>query len=162
MRHFLLICIASIYLFATPQLGETFIVDKKRYQIHENPLSSYIYDKKIEFAGTCSACWRGYHGTWKMEDDYLYIINLIECTCSSDEKEIPLSKLFPKQKAKKVKAIWFTGTITISKGRVVNHTDIDHMPIYENDILFSFKNGKLIERKVVLNKSKAQIFLNKQ
>ena len=60
-----------------------------------------------------TACWRGYVGTWKIEDDWLYLVALQEGHPRTGE--IPLEKVNAKW-VSPVKAIWFTGTIKIGKG----------------------------------------------
>ena len=116
----------------TLQIAERMIYNGQEYQLHTEPLKSYLYEHPIKRPGPthsfCTACWRGYVGHWAIEDDKLYLVEL-------DSFEIPhrnaLDDLFPDQE--KVFAEWFSGTI---------HTTLDDMYMY---LEFKFENGCLIE-----------------
>jgi hypothetical protein len=79
-----------------------------------------------------TACWRGYVGTWKIENDELYLVALQEGHPRTGA--IPLNKVNPDW-ISPVKATWFTGTIQIGKGggrgKVVTGT-------------LEIKNGKVV------------------
>ena len=116
----------------TVQIAEKLIYDGQTYELHTEPLRSYLYKHPIERISdtyiVSTNCWRGYVGHWSIEDDKLY---LVELDCLEFPHRNALDKLFPGQK--KVFAEWFSGTIS---------TTLDDMYMYFE---FEFKKGKLIE-----------------
>ena len=144
----------STILFATAQMGDLMIINGEKKMIFSNPLDGYISKHKIEIknTGVCSACWRGYIATWDVIDGYLYILGLDECTCSPNDKPIPLKKIFPHIKGDKVKAIWYSGEIRIPLGKQLEYVHGGYMSKYEKDLFFKFKNGKLIGKRVMDNR----------
>lgn len=64
----------------TAQIGEKLYYDGIKYSMAAEPLDQYLENNKIEQEkySRCSACWRGYLGTWKIQDDKLYLIELEE------------------------------------------------------------------------------------
>ena len=57
---------------------------------------------------------RGYHATWEIRDDTLYLVKL---RLGCDEfRDVPLSLLFPGQRSP-VPASWFTGQLTLTTTR---------------------------------------------
>ena len=115
----------------TLQIAEKLTYNGKKYDLHTEPLKSYLYKHPIE-RPSCTrtfstACWRGYVGHWAIEDNKLYLVEL-------HSFEIPhrnaLDDIFPGQQ--KVFAEWFSGTI---------HTFSDKMYMY---LEFKIENGCLV------------------
>ena len=79
----------------------------------------------------CTACYRGYIGTWEISDKEFYLRS-VEVMVPGGRTKLPLKPVFPDCK-EKVLADWFTGQLTIpiegSKGMM-------H--------LFVIKNGEVI------------------
>ena len=117
------------------------------------PLSSFLenLNEKRPLFPVSSGCWRGYVGTWLIEDDKLYLIgfqgyarikpNIIE--------PVDLSYIFPGKT--KVFASWFTGELRIPDGEVLQNIVADYYPIYEIDKFLEFKQGRLIGKRMVDN-----------
>ena len=143
--------------FATAQFSDSLIYKGEKLTIFSNPLESYFNPENPKsdkiFVYSCSACWRGYIATWKIEDGYLYLTKLVQGTCSSDAPEIPLSIIFPKQEVP-VKATWFSGTLRIPQGKQLLYVHMGYGSIYEKEIILTFENGKLTEENVVDNTGK--------
>ena len=116
----------------TRQIAEKLTYNGKKYDLHTEPLKSYLYEYPIERPGRthsfCTACWRGYVGHWAIEDDKLY---LVELDCLELPPRNALDDLFPGQE--KVFAEWFIGTIS---------TTLDDMYKY---LEFKFEKGMLVE-----------------
>ena len=115
----------------TLQIAEKLTYNGKKYDLHTEPLKSYLYKHPIE-RPSCTrtfstACRRGYVGHWAIEDNKLYLVEL-------HSFEIPhrnaLDDIFPGQQ--KVFAEWFSGTI---------HTFSDKMYMY---LEFKIENGCLV------------------
>ena len=116
----------------TLQIAEKLTYNGKKYDLHTEPLKSYLYKHPIERTSDTyivrSNCWRGYVGHWAIEDDKLF---LVELDCLELPRRNALDKLFPGQK--KVFAEWFSGTI---------HTFSDKMYMY---LEFKIEKGHLVE-----------------
>ncbi|MCP3873927.1 MAG: hypothetical protein GY699_12315 [Desulfobacteraceae bacterium] len=144
-------------VYATAQFGDLLVYKGETVSIFSNPLESY-FDKKNPrpdnlFQFTCTACWRGYIATWKIDDNYLYLMKLVEGTCSSNAEEIQISKVFPGSNGP-VKATWFTGTIRIPQGKELEYIHMGYRSKYEKDLFITFENGKLIKEILVDNTKK--------
>lgn len=161
MRQFLILImvllIANSKVFATAQFGDRLIYKGKTVSIFSNPLEAYFNvkhprpDKLFRFS--CTACWRGYIATWKIDDNYLYLIKLVEGTCDTNAKEIQLSKIFPDGEGP-IKATWFTGTLKIPLGKELVYVHMGYGSIYEKDLFLIIENGKLIRENLVDNTKK--------
>ena len=117
----------------TLQIAEKLTYNGKKYDLHTEPLKSYLYKHPIERLNRTQTifstnCWRGYVGHWAIEDDKLF---LVELDCLELPRRNALDKLFPGQK--KVFAEWFSGTI---------HTFSDKMYMY---LEFKIEKGHLVE-----------------
>ena len=117
----------------TVQIAEKLIYNGQKYDLHTEPLKSYLYKHPIERLNRTQTifstnCWRGYVGHWAIEDNKLYLVEL-------HSFEIPhrnaLDDIFPGQQ--KVFAEWFSGTI---------HTFSDKMYMY---LEFKIEKGHLVE-----------------
>jgi hypothetical protein len=144
--------------FATAQFPYYLIYKGEELPIFSNPLEAYLktmdYPRHDEiFVSSCSACWRGYVATWKIEDGYLYLTKLVEGTCSSNAKEIPISIIFSKQKAP-IKATWFSGTLRIPQGKQLRYVHMGYGSIYEKEIILTVENGKLTKENIIDNTKK--------
>lgn len=103
-------------VFATQQVPEVLVYNGTTNDMYSTPLESFFSAEKPKVfleKPSSTACWRGYVGTWKIEDDQLYLVALQEGDPRTGA--IPLDKVSPKW-VSPVKAMWFTGTIQIGKG----------------------------------------------
>ncbi len=142
----------------TAQIGDRIFINDKEYSLACEPLSSYLYDNKIEklFKVISTACYRGYFATWKIEDKKIYLLN-IESPWSLKrnnqiEIEEPVSameKLFPGQT--KVFASWVNGRLKINSGELLEYVHMGYESVYETDIYLWFENGVLKDEKIVYN-----------
>jgi hypothetical protein len=143
--------------FATGQMSDHLLYKGETVMIFSNPLESYFDkdhprpDKLFRFS--CTACWRGYVATWKIEKDELYLVKLDEGSCDENPKKIPLKKVFPEAKDS-VKATWFSGVIRIPQGKQLMYVHMGYGSIYEKDLFLTFEKGKLIKEEIVDNTKK--------
>ena len=90
----------------TAQIGDCIYIDNKEYTLACEPLSSYLYDNKVEklYTAVNTACYRGYWASWKLFEGKIYLID-IESPCKlksrkgndSNEPISAMQKLFPGQ-----------------------------------------------------------------
>ena len=138
-KYFILIILIliSTRAFATAQFGDGLVYKGETVSIFSNPLESFFNKENPRpndlFKPRCSACWRGYVATWKIENGYLYLIKVVEGSCGSNPKEIEISKVFPKGNPP-IKATWFTGTIRIPKGKRLLYVHSGYRSIYEKEL----------------------------
>jgi hypothetical protein len=134
----------STILYGTDQLPEIFMY-KKHHEFYYSgggfgrgyplyPLSKYkAYRDKInmgtngEISGASQStdCYRGYQGTWKIEDNTLFLSELKK-GCYDDENIIDLKEIFGSKYTKHgLKAFWITDTITLTN-EPINVSTICH------------------------------------
>lgn len=160
----------------TAQTSEEFIYKGRTYQgIYSEPLRQYLNSKGIQdgFISICSANWRGYSGTWLIENDKLYLKDFSggirykldptdqSAFAKSEIRSVGLSYLFPNQK--KVFADWYTGEIAIVPeviGTIDHH--FNNEVIYRKIIHLTFQNGILINERIERNQLTFRQRLNYQ
>lgn len=155
---YLLTCCLTLLPTTTMQVKETLKYDGKEYAIYELPLSPWLAEypkKRKHFTSICSACWRGYHGTWKISEKTLFVDEL---TQADFETKIALddffsTDFFPLEKGP-IKAEWFTGVIRLGDGKKLKD-GMGWFPlgiVYEKDIYFTIKKGTVVSKNVVNNR----------
>ena len=135
---------------ATAQASDRLIYKGEPVSIFSNPLESFFdasHPRPYLPAGS-TACWRGYVATWKMENDYLYLVKIQNCT--SEKEEIPLSMIFP-DRTKPVRADWFSGTLRIPQGKMLRYVHMGYGSIFEQDVFLAIEKGRLVSEQVVDN-----------
>ena len=132
----------------TAQACETIIYANEQNSLASLPLDSYLASKKLKpFKYTNTGCWRGYVGSWKIQDDKLFLIDL---TGTNEQGEtLRLSSLFPNKA--EVFANWFSGELRIPQGKIIKFVHGGFMSIYEKDIFLELKEGVIVGQKVVDN-----------
>lgn len=110
------------------------------------------------FSGTSPNCWRGYQAIYKIENDSLFVTNIIECH-SLDLKKRNLknyiSEIFgDKVENNKVFIDWFSGSLSFPIDKSDNKI-IRFDGVFENIYMFEkvlkIKNGSVINIKNVQN-----------
>jgi hypothetical protein len=133
----------------TAQIGEVLIYNEKQYGMATTPLSSYLINRRdLTLDSPHSACWRGYVGTWEIQENRLYLLDFrrfIEGSLESD-----LQFLFPEQD--KVFAHWFTDTIRLPMGECIYYSHSGYDSVFEKDVFLEFRDGVLISEKEVKNR----------
>lgn len=127
----------------TEQVKEKLIYNGQEYRLVTEPLRPYLEKNKIEFEAPHTACWRGYYGSWLIENDKLYLTELTAyAKIGSNERrtfngvEVGLEYLFPNQD--KVFAEWFSGELFIPYG------DSRYGVIYENELFIKIESGNVV------------------
>jgi len=122
----------------------------KRYSLRSLPLDSYFSDAhpKPDFGAItlsfCSACWRGYVGSWEIDGDQLLLIDIL---LPFSESEQSLLHLVSAQKPPIV-ANWYTGELRLQKGEPLRY-DFDWSAIYEEEIVFNVERGVIVSSHIV-------------
>lgn len=126
----------------TPQIGEVFLMNQEQYFVDEQPLHQYFIklNHPPYFTPPSPTCWRGYYGKWELKDDELYLINFRGYL--EGFEEVDISYLFPRQS--EVFASWYSGTIKVPQGKVIQWNDTLNASIYEEYLHLTFENGILV------------------
>lgn len=114
-RYFVLLLLALPSVsFATQQIREVFITDEISVGIDTKPLE-FLYTHEeihlmLDTEDWCSANWRGYKGTWELQNGELYLTSLVKGACNNNPPLVDPVLFFGEQEYP-VKAKWFSGQI---------------------------------------------------
>lgn len=113
------------------------------------PLEPYLacLQERPPFHATPTCLERMYIGTWRIENDRLYLFEV-----QAHDREgnaITLGHLFPGSTAP-VWAAWFSGVLCCPQGKRLKTILLGFESIYEADLLLSIERGKLVgvEKKI--------------
>jgi hypothetical protein len=80
----------TLNVFGTIQIPDLLIYNGDTILIESYPLESYFNDQNLRpdsiFFKDClsTACWRGYQAIWKIENDRLFLVSILDC-CADDK-----------------------------------------------------------------------------
>lgn len=147
----LMCCVASA-VYATSQVPEKLLYGGTTNDMYSTPLEAcfsadnpkpkVFYERR-----SSTACWRGYVGTWKIEDDWLFLVALQEGHPRTGQ--ISLATVNPEW-ISPVKATWFTGTIRLGRGKVLRG-GMGFSEKREIDVFLDIKDGKVVSIRQVDN-----------
>lgn len=134
----------------TAQISEKLLFEGEKHAMCTNPLGDYgaLGGELPRFASNCTALWRGYVGTWEIIGDRLYLIELSGELDSGHEAD--LETVFPGY-GERVFAHWYSGTIRLPQGKMLEYIHMGYGSTYERDLLLEFKKGVLTSRRVKVN-----------
>lgn len=134
----------------TAQIREAIIIEGRECRLAREPLEGYFTDANpkpdLSCLSSCSACWRGYHGTWDIEANRLRLIKLSEFATGKD-----LWKWFMKDRQPPVDADWYTGVLRIERGEMLWYIHGDYLSVFERDEYIVVVDGKVLSRFEVTN-----------
>ena len=143
-------CPARNKTTVTAQIGEKIYYQGQGYSMCSEPLHDYfsLGGEKPDFMSPSTALWRGYTGTWEIVNDRLYLIELaghleggFECT---------LETIFPGF-PDRVFAHWYSGTLRIPEGKMLEYVHQGYGSTYERDIKIKISRGCVTDLEVVTN-----------
>lgn len=131
----------------TAQCRERLIYNGEEYYLATEPLASYLIKHDIRFIAPHTACWRGYIGSWLIEDNKLYLVDLKANISEGNkkfgaDKEVGLDFLFPGQT--KVFANWYSEVIRIPHGKMMKYVHQGYASLYEKELFLRFESGILV------------------
>lgn len=146
----LLVCLLAGTAWATRQFPEMLVYNNTTYDMYTTPLEALFPAGKTKTfvpRPPSTACIRGYVGSWKIEDDRLFLIALYDGT--PHRSVIPLTKI-DLQWVSPVKADWFSGILRLGSGRILSRAmGVD--ATREKEIYLDVKNGRVISSRHVHN-----------
>jgi hypothetical protein len=133
----------------TAQIGEILILDGKELTMATEPLEVYLnkMEERPEFFAYMSALWRGYVGTWEIDNNKLFLLDIDGFVYPGNKRG--MDYLFPGQS--RVFANWFNGVIRVPQGKLLHYIHQGYGSIHENDILMFFEKGVLKKREIRTN-----------
>ncbi len=137
----------------TAQFSEHLIYQGKELTLCTQPLGPFLKfsGSTLKFEATCTALWRGYVGTWAIENDRLYLVKLSgSVVADGQEQEVGLEALFPGY-PDGVFAHWFTGELRCPSGALLNYVHGGYGSTYELDTFFRVQRGVVLEERTVVN-----------
>lgn len=148
---FIIFVVFGNKLFATAQFPDILIEGTDTTWITCNPLEVYFEQKGARKIGSldldsgdhCTALWRGYVATWRLENDSLFLIRIQTDYCGTPT-EVSLMTEFG---TNRVFASWLNSQIVRPVGELLHYIHMGYMSIYEADKYYSFTNGILQETK---------------
>ena len=140
-------------MFATAQIPDFLEYKGKTYKMHTNPLDYYFTKdnpRPKDFGKfRCTACWRGYVAIWELKNKILYLKEVLE---GDNHGPDILKELFKDSKGP-VKAIWYSGTVSIPQGKRLKYVHMGYRSKYEKELKLQFEKGKLIKEWTIENKA---------
>lgn len=141
-------------LLATAQVPDKLVFQGETNSLFANPLEQYLQGKDrpavLKGGVMSTACWRGYMATWQIDKDRLHLLKVEKMyhkektgdDIDLEWREVPLKELIPGQKAP-IFAEWFTGTLTVPKGKRLRYVHMGYASVYEKEIRIKIARGKV-------------------
>ena len=146
----LFVCLLASTANATRQFPEVLVYNNTTYDMYTTPLEAlFPAGKTRAFVSrpSSTACARGYIGSWKIEDDGLFLMALHDGT--PHQNTIALNKVDPKW-VSPVKADWFSGTLRLGSGKILSRAmGVDERR--EKEVYLDIENGTVISIQEVDN-----------
>ena len=134
------------------------------------PLESYIAlvhgvdgsgTPRSPFRGldTWSSLWRGYIGHWAICQDRLYLLGLFRPTWGKPghplrRRRLEMGLIFPGFE-KRVFAHWYSGTLRVLDGEMLNYSHGGYMSVFERDLLIEVEQGVVTGTRIKDNRPTA-------
>lgn len=135
---------------ATAQIPEEIVLDGQRQPLFSEPLQDYLKASgrgpqfvRLLSNARCTGSWRNYRGSWEVRGKRLLLQGIVTSPC--DEKPIPvdLNELFP-ESPKPVPASWYTGTLVVPVGKVVECVHMGYETKFEGYLVMDVVNGEVV------------------
>ena len=137
----------------TAQFTEILHLRGEKLSLCSQPLDGYLDSaaNPIKFEATSTALWRGYVGSWTIENERLYLTKLSGNT-QTDEglKKVVLTDLFPGY-PDGVFAHWYTGEMRCPQGELLKYVHGGYASSYEKDLFIDVRQGVVVGERVVEN-----------
>ena len=134
----------------TAQIPEKLNYEGRKLSMCSEPLSTFFVlgGNQPHFSSNCTALWRGYVGEWEIIDTRLYMIGLNGTL--EDGTDVSLETVFPGF-PDRVFAHWYSGTIRIPQGKILEYVHMGYGSTYESDLMIDIEKGVVVSTKVIHN-----------
>lgn len=132
-------------ILMTAQTPEILWLDGEKRALFADPIEAYFEElgTRPKFRAPHTACRRGYVGQWELKDNKLYLRRFSGTL--ADGKVVTLKSIFPKGPYP-IFARWFTGTLTVPHGKLLEYIHLGYASTYEDELRLEFKQGLLVRR----------------
>ncbi|HVW96032.1 MAG TPA: hypothetical protein VHA56_08695 [Mucilaginibacter sp.] len=161
----------SFKIFASPQMPDYIIYKNDTIATYNLLVEQYLqkHDQTnreqlfgLTFRdGASFNCWRGYQAIYKIQNDSLYLSDIINCGSIKDktfDKGASLKKMYAifgdKLVGDKVFIDWFSGELSFPLTNKLLRWDGVFYRIYEEETVLNFYSGKLLKAENVSNYGK--------
>ena len=137
----------------TAQIPETLRHKGLELTLCDEPLGPFVSNNhlSLKFVARSTALWRGYVGTWAIEEGRLYLIKLSgSVEVHDDIQEVGLEALFPKY-PDGVFAHWFSGELRCPQGGLLKYVHGGYGSVYEQDLFIDVLKGVVAGERTVRN-----------
>jgi hypothetical protein len=126
---------------------------EKNHQLDQGSLFGFKFRDGASFN-----CWRGYQAIYKIDNDSLFLCNIISCGERFNHKSIDIvesdkriNDIFnDKIINKRVFVDWYSGNISLPNGKLLRWDGVFYKT-FENEILVSIKNGVVKKENKIQN-----------
>jgi hypothetical protein len=138
---------------ATTQIPDSIEIENEAFPLLVTPLKPVLNDERNRRLAQklqrspCSASWRGYRASWKVENSQLVLLSVLADPCGPSNP-IKLSKLFGWGVKQPVIAEWFSGELVVPRGKMA-WVEGAWDPQYEEYLLISVERGDVTGSKTV-------------
>lgn len=151
-----LLALAAACVLASPlsartmaQQPDEIVLDGQPSILQSDPFSKILWSAKalpeeISLLD-CPANWRGYRAFWTVSQGKLLLDRVLATACDKDPQELDLRQFF-QQAERPVPASWFTGVLTIARGRQLDFVQQGYKIRYEKYTLLVVRSGEVVFR----------------
>ncbi|WP_065219392.1 MULTISPECIES: hypothetical protein [Butyricimonas] len=137
---------------ATKQQPEQLLIGEETFWMYTLPIEKdSVLSRELQkrLSGRISTgLYRGYVGTWRLEEGKLILEKVVEMSENGGYQEVDISGIFDAyRESGRIVARWFTGTILARGGKYL-YWDNDR---YEHEILYSLRKGEVKREKRMYN-----------
>ena len=146
------LCCFTGVMKATKQEGERLIIGKENFWMYTLPIEQdSVLSRQLQkrLSGRISTgLYRGYVGTWRLENGKLMLEKVMEMSENGGYQEVDISGIFDAYREDgSIVARWFTGTILARGGKYL-YWDNDRC---EHEILYFLRKGEVKREKRMYN-----------
>ena len=134
----------------TAQLHERLRYEGQGLSMCTTPLGDYFRLGGVSpgFEFNCTALWRGYVGSWEIVGERLYLVELTGTLKNGDQACV--ATVFP-DFPDRVFAHWYSGTIRVPRGKLLDYVHMGCASTYENDLFIEFERGVIKSTRLTHN-----------
>lgn len=144
-------CFIASPLSAKPvaQQPDEIVLDGAPAILQSDPFSKIMWSAKtlpeeISLLD-CPANWRGYRAFWTVSEGTLLLNRVLATACDKDPAELDLRPFFP-QAERPIPARWFTGVLTVARGKQLDYVQQGYQIRYEKYTLLVVRSGSVVYR----------------
>lgn len=147
----------------TAQIAESILYQGTHYGMFSQPLDDYFKQRSINpklDVGSCTALWRGYVGSWEIDNEKLYLTQLLDSNGLFKGTSLIDIDTFFTDVESRVFANWFTGVLKIPQGKRIRYVHYGFASQFERTLLLTIEKGKLICAETIQNDTQTSSISN--